>query len=285
MMTNPGRLIELVEVMLPTGVSPFDNRFGLIFLDQRNPVAARGQPFRGDMMPHSFREIVLLGQNMDKQELIHSNNHPMRRAFDAVPKEVDLARKKAQLPTTHLRFRPISVETRGPKIRPNALLRPESASNMEFDKSLPAIEVPVPKWFLSWKEIYEMSPSRRHMSYEQELHNRQSAGQFMHLLTERLNQGFTEKWRKVSMLCACAALMHVNRVFTLHSFQDLDYRDVCAGAMLMTAKAEDCQRSLRQVVKAWWSLRFPTKPQIPDEYYDDAAHRIEFFESVVLQSL
>ncbi|CAJ0576311.1 unnamed protein product, partial [Mesorhabditis spiculigera] len=156
---------------------------------------------------------------------------------------------------------------------------------MEFDNSLPAIEVPVPKWFLSWKEIYEMSPSRRHMSYEQELHNRQSAGQFMHLLTERLNQGFTEKWRKVSMLCACAALMHVNRVFTLHSFQDLDYRDVCAGAMLMTAKAEDCQRSLRQVVKAWWSLRFPTKPQIPDEYYDDAAHRIEFFESVVLQSL
>ncbi|CAJ0576366.1 unnamed protein product, partial [Mesorhabditis spiculigera] len=86
-------------------------------------------------MPHSFREIALLGQNMDKQELIHSNNHSafeflestsseflvepggrhevlewwewnrmplppefegyteseMRRAFDAVPKEVDLA--------------------------------------------------------------------------------------------------------------------------------------------------------------------------------------------------
>ncbi|CAJ0576273.1 unnamed protein product, partial [Mesorhabditis spiculigera] len=142
---------------------------------------------------------------------------------------------------------------------------------------------PRDRWLHTQEELMKFSPSRKHMTYEQELTLRQKIGRFINGIADRLNAN-VERQFQFRTMSICSAIVHANRFFYVHSFRDIDLRDVCLASVFLTAKSDDCPRSPRSILLAWWNMRFGVS-KIPVKLYDDAYDRMCFFETMLLQTI
>ncbi|CAJ0582623.1 unnamed protein product, partial [Mesorhabditis spiculigera] len=142
---------------------------------------------------------------------------------------------------------------------------------------------PRDRWLHTQEELMKFSASRKHMTYEQELTLRQKIGRFINGIADRLNAN-VERQFQFRTMSICSAIVHANRFFYVHSFRNIDLRDVCLAAVFLTAKSDDCPRSPRSILVASWPLRFGVS-KIPDKLYDAAVGRMSFFETMLLQTI
>ncbi|KAE9418846.1 hypothetical protein Angca_009250, partial [Angiostrongylus cantonensis] len=121
---------------------------------------------------------------------------------------------------------------------------------------------------------------------EKELTYRQQATRFIQMMVDQLNHNVRDQRGKISQLCMCAAIMHMQRFYCFHTFRMFDYRDIAAACLFLAGKSEECPRKLDHIVRVWWAKKFDRHPTIPsNNHYIEAAQLIVQYENVILQTI
>uniref|UniRef100_A0A0K0DDG8 Cyclin N-terminal domain-containing protein n=1 Tax=Angiostrongylus cantonensis TaxID=6313 RepID=A0A0K0DDG8_ANGCA len=119
------------------------------------------------------------------------------------------------------------------------------------------------KWYFTKEEAANTASIRDGFTPEKELTYRQQATRFIQMMVDQLNHNVRDQRGKISQLCMCAAIMHMQRFYCFHTFRMFDYRDIAAACLFLAGKSEECPRKLDHIVRVWWAKKFDRHPTIP----------------------
>ncbi|PAV81619.1 hypothetical protein WR25_03103 [Diploscapter pachys] len=141
------------------------------------------------------------------------------------------------------------------------------------------------RWIYTKEELLMNSPSiLQGMSPEEELLHRSKAVSFMISVHGSLNEIAAEERLKISKMALNIGIIFLQRFYTIHSFKDLDGRDVATTCLFTAAKGEECPRNLSHFARAYFVIRFKEK-HMPNEYIDKMKARIALLEELLIQTL